>query len=751
MVGHHTTCFRAVDQPECRQCALLLRCLGPELRKVYNTWEFEQNFVLVPPINERRSLQHLLTRFEAYCTPRCNVTYQRFQFNSRKQREGETVDSYVTELRKLASSCQFGELRDSLIKDQLVLGVKEDSMRSRLLRQGGEEKGLTLEAALDACRAHEVSKIQMQAIAGETLSTQVDAVSHGYSGRPGGVTTSRKQASKGSRAKCSKCGGRPHPQGNQCPAANSVCRNCKQVGHWAAVCDSNRKPGSQYKVREVTSDAEEDGFMGAVHTKLGQETPTRTIRVQAGGTEMSHTFKIDTGASCSVLGPGPDLPALDKSKKRLYGPGDTILDVLGCFKAKLTYRDRATRTTVYVVNGQKAGLLSRNDSLALGLVKFPIDSVTDAESEWERKHPELFKGLGQLKNCTHTIQLMDGADPFTLYAARRVPIPLEKAVETELRAMETSGVIRKVDEPTDWVSPMVVVPKRQGKVRICTDFTKLNQAVRREVHPMATVDHSLGKLSEGRVFSKLDANSGFFQVPLSPESPLLTTFLTPSGRYCYRRLPKGLCSAPEVFAKEVTRVLEGCTGVVVHMDDVMVYGKDTDTHNRNLQAVLQRLKEAGMTLNGAKCEFGKKRIKFLGRIIDAEGIHPDREAVEGIASLDPPTHIKGLQRFLGAVNQYGTFSPNLAGLSHPLRALLKEGVCWRWEDVQQKAFDAIKAEILSPRVLAQFNVEWPTILTTDASGHGLGAILTQIQPDGSGRLIAAASRSLSEAETRDFA
>ena len=399
------------------------------------------------------------------------------------------------------------------------------------------------------------------------------------------------------------------------------------------------------------------------------------------------------------------------------------------------------------------GLLSKEDSVALGLVDFPVNAVAEDKessplSDIKKEFPELFQGLGILKGRGHTIRLKEDVRPFTLYAARQVPIPLQKAVEEKLKEMESAGVIRRIDEPTEWVSPMVVVPKKGGKVRICTDFTKLNAAVRREIHPMATVDHSLCQLSGNSVFSKLDANSGFFQVPLDPESQVLTTFLAPSGRYCYLRLPMGLCSAPEVFQKQMSSVLCGLKGVVVHMDDILIMGKDTTSHDENLQNVLQRLKDAGMTLNAEKCQLRLKSLKFLGRIVDAEGIRPDPEATAAVLALPTPINVKSLKSFLGCVNQYGKFSPHLAEVTEPLRALLKKGTVWMWGPAQQSAFDRTKSELAASPVLAQFELGRPTTVTTDASRSGLGATLSQVQPDGSRRLVAAASRSLTGAESR---
>ena len=139
-------------------------------------------------------------------------------------------------------------------------------------------------------------------------------------------------------------------------------------------------------------------------------------------------------------------------------------------------------------------------------------------------------------------------------------------------------MIRKVQEPTEWCSGIVVVPKPNGQVRICVDLTKLNKSVCRERHILPSVEETLAQLGNAKVFSKLDANSGFWQVKLDQSSSLLTMFITPFGRYCFDRLPFGITSAPEYFQKTMTTILEGVEGAVCLMDDILIYGRDPEEH-----------------------------------------------------------------------------------------------------------------------------------------------------------------------------
>ena len=178
-------------------------------------------------------------------------------------------------------------------------------------------------------------------------------------------------------------------------------------------------------------------------------------------------------------------------------------------------------------------------------------------------------------------------------------------------------------QPSEWCSDMVVVPKSNGNVRICVDLTKLNNNVQKERHILPSVEQTLAQIGGAKVFTKFDANSGFWQVELSHDSSLLTTFITPFGRFCFKRLPFGITSAPEYFQRRMSDILSGLRGVVCLMDDVLVYGSTQEEHDKNLLAALNRIQEAGLTLNKEKYVFSKKSIKFLGQLVDEQGIKPD--------------------------------------------------------------------------------------------------------------------------------
>ena len=223
--------------------------------------------------------------------------------------------------------------------------------------------------------------------------------------------------------------------------------------------------------------------------------------------------------------------------------------------------------------------------------------------------------------------------------------------------------------------------------------------VHREVHPLPKVDDIciLAQLTGAKRFSKLDANSGFWQIPLAEESQPLTTFITPFGRYCFNKMPFGISSAPEHFQKRLSRIMTGLEGILCLMDDVLVFGKNNEQHNERLAQVMERIQKAGVTLNPSKCEFGKTQLKFLGYLVDLDGIRADPEKTSAITEMTTPSNISELRRFMGMINQLGKFSPNIADLMHTAitTTCLKE-ICVAMGTSSRAA---VKKELTKPTVM----------------------------------------------------
>ena len=187
-----------------------------------------------------------------------------------------------------------------------------------------------------------------------------------------------------------------------------------------------------------------------------------------------------------------------------------------------------------------------------------------------------------------------------------------KDVQNELNRMEFPGVISCINEPSPWCAGMVVVPKPSGKVRICVNMKPLNENVMGEFHPLPAINGTFAQLLDTQIFTKLNANNGFWQIPLAKELRHCTAFITPFDRYQFNTLPFGITSTPELFQKCMNALLSDQRSVLCLMDDVLVYGQNQSEHDKRLEVVLKPIKAAGMTLNSDKCEVSKMQLKFLG-------------------------------------------------------------------------------------------------------------------------------------------
>ena len=242
--------------------------------------------------------------------------------------------------------------------------------------------------------------------------------------------------------------------------------------------------------------------------------------------------------------------------------------------------------------------------------------------------------------------------------------------------MKENGVIERITEPTDWCAPMVPVMKKGSRVRICVDLKKLNR-VKRERYMLPTLEGST-------VFTKLDATSGFWQIPLDDETAKLTTFMTPFGRYFFRRLPFGISLAPEVFQRTMENILGDTEGLECYMDDILVHADGMEEHDRRLDQALNRLAQTGLKLNREKCEFRKEEISFLGHTVSKDGVKTDPSKLDAIRQMEDPCDGPELRRWLGMVNYLGRFLPNLSTMLTPHNDLLHKDTPWAWDSRNQQ-------------------------------------------------------------------
>lgn len=317
-----------------------------------------------------------------------------------------------------------------------------------------------------------------------------------------------------------------------------------------------------------------------------------------------------------------------------------------------------------------------------------------------------------------------------------------------VESMQEQGVIQPSCSP--WASPVVLVPKKDGTLRFCVDYRRLNAVTKKDVYPLPRVEDLLSSLGGAKYFTSLDLASGYWQVELDDDARQKSAFTTYNGLYEFVRMPFGLCNAPATFQRLMQKVLVGLEwkSCFVYLDDILIASSSLGEHLQHLREVFARLRSANLRLKPKKCGLLRREVNFLGHIVSVEGIHPDPSKTARIEAYPRPTSVTEVRRFLGLASYYRRFVAGFATLAAPLHALTKKNVAFIWTDATETAFRQLRSALTTAPVLAypRFGPGISFILETDASTVGLGAVLSQLQDDGMIHPVAYASRAVNKHE-----
>ena len=437
------------------------------------------------------------------------------------------------------------------------------------------------------------------------------------------------------------------------------------------------------------------------------------------------------------------------SERKLYAySSNQPLPVKGAFKCEVTVGNASEQVEFTVIQGHGESLLGRDTATKLGVLRIGTDiaTVQDLKQSMRSQYPDVFQGVGKLNTKQISLYINPDIQPVA-QPLRRIPFNLRGPVENKIKELLNMDIIEEVSGPTPWVNPVVIVPKANSEIRLCLDMRQANQAIVRERYPIPTVDEILQGMNGSKVFSKLDLKWGYHQLELTPASRQITTFAIHNGVYRYKRLIFGVSSASEQYQHVIASALAGIEGVENISDDIVVHAADPETHHQRLHAVMERLQQCGLTLNGDKCEFNMDRLVFMGILLTDKGIGPTTERVRAIAEAREPESASEVRSFLGLVSYSSRFIPDFATLSEPLRRLIKKDTEFVFGEEQRKAFSELKGALAKAGTLAFFDKDAPTQVIADASPVGLGAVLVQCQL-GERVPIYYVSRSLSDCEKR---
>ncbi|XP_018366780.1 PREDICTED: uncharacterized protein K02A2.6-like [Trachymyrmex cornetzi] len=770
------------------KAAILMHCIGEQAVDVIDTLGLSED--------ELKVKDTIIAKLDTYFVPKTNESVERHKLNMRIQGPTESFNDFLQDLRNIAASCNFGNMKDDLIKDRIVCGIYNAKVKDRLLR----EDGLDLDKAIKICRAAECTENHLKnlydgqkteiGIIGTSRPGKNDKGGKGsakqnngrnprssgdnqngqMSGRNNGWQKGRAQGERRQQQRrrddnvkqqaaneCIRCGLKRHNY-NSCPAVGQTCVNCKKIGHYARVC-RNAKVNeiNVNNVNEQDSDSDSESYMvgslevsNKVETYIlgyvgeGNSKDDWFTKMYVTEINKTVTFKLDSGAQANVI---PEYlfkklglkHTLEQCMIKATNYSGSMLDVVGKCILKVKHRGENHSLQFLVIKTKPVAqiVLGIKTIKALNLAVL-VNTINESKLDPLKEFKDIFKGIGRIKIEPVDIKLKQNYET-VIVPCRKIPFRIINKLKDELDRMCNDGVAERITEPTEYVNPIVVVKKPNDKIRICLDPQTLNDNILREHYELPTFDELTREMAGSKYFSVLDANKGFWQIELTEAASKLTTFATPFGRYKFLRLPYGISNAPEIFHRVFSQLFEKIPGCTIYIDDIIIHTKTQEEHDKMLLKVLEKAREVGVKFNKDKCKFYQTEVKYTGHKFSERGISPDPNRVEAINQIRTPKNAKELSRFMGMITYVSRFIPNSAQRTKNMRQLMKRNIEWLWTDEHEKEFSDLKTVLMKSPVLQFFDSNAEITLSVDSSKDGMGAVILQSQAP-----IAYASKSLTE-------
>lgn len=546
---------------------------------------------------------------------------------------------------------------------------------------------------------------------------------------------------------CWTCGDLHYQQ--TCPFRNHKCSKCNVVGHKNGYCGKKkttpRKPNNS-----------SNGAL-AIHNVNLVEHHRKYVKPRINS--VFTKLQLDTASDLTIISHDNwkrvGSPKLAKSTIKIRSASGDDVKILGLFTTTIQLNDDVTTSEVYVTTNKALNVFGNQLMSQFKLWSKPIDSVacnkviiesSEIPSTLKNDFPKVFTTeLGCCNKVKATLKLKPDAKPI-FKTKRQVAFAKLPLIDEELQRLERAGVIYKVDH-SEWAAPIVAVQKTDGRVRLCADYsTGLNNSLEPHHHPLPTSEEIFTKISNNSFFTHIDLSDAYFQVEMDEESQKLLTINTHRGLYRFNRLSQGVKPATGIFQQIADSMLSGTDGTAAFLDDIIIGGKTKEECLQRTRDVLTRLQNYGFTLRIEKCKFLMTQLKYLGLILDSTGLKPDPNKIEAVENLPEPTNVSELRSFLGAINWYRKFIPQMSNLQAPLDELLKKDVKFEWNEKCRQSFVKFKEILKSDLALTHYDPKLPIIVSADASGLGIGAAIQHKMKDGTIKTIAHAARSLNSAE-----
>lgn len=768
------------DDSFCKYKGLfLINSLGPKYYKLLSS-------LTTPDQPSNKPYDELVKILKEHLSPRKNVLTEQHKFFSRVQNEDESISNYIAALKECAKNSEFSSLCndskctkaniDLMIRAQMIRGMHDPDIREKILQLGN----LTLEKAIDVALAVESSKIDNKHVYTSHASSINKIVTESkyknakQTNKNTNMSISARLPQNGNQSKieqlglfglCLHCGKNNHAS-NECRIINKLkCNFCKKQGHLQKVCISYHQETQEknQSVKQIDNNELDDvdhdiNRIIDVHYNNDSNDDRMIAQVLING--KCHKFECDSGSRVSLINFDDfqnlklEVP-IKKTQILFRSYTGQVFSPIGVCKVNVNYQNQSSLEDLYIVDLEKSAILGRTWIRNLKINLHEIKQIERCTTTQEikttidnikTKYASMFAPeVGKVSGFKCSLRLKENAQPIFL-KSRPVPHALKILVEEELDKLECQDIIEKVDQ-SEWGTPIVVIPKPNGSIRICADY---KQTVNKQLHdgryPIPRIEDIFNNLRNGKYFCTLDIHKAYLHVPVDDESAKIQAITTHKGTYLAKRLFFGIKTAPNEFHKFIDQVVQDLEGTIAYFDDIIIQGKSFEECKLRLIKTLDKLQTYDLHVNVEKCKFFEKQVQYLGHIISHEGIQKTPDKVKAIKEAPRPTDVDGVRQFLGMVQYYSKFIKDASSLLFPLNKLLRKDVKFRWTPECETSFLHIKSVLSSDTVLTPFNPDLPVLLATDASPFGISAILSHRMPNNDERPIMFASRSLTTAE-----
>ncbi|XP_039438442.1 uncharacterized protein K02A2.6-like isoform X2 [Culex pipiens pallens] len=715
----------------------------------------------------------------------------RFDFYNRFQLLNESSENFVLSVKLLAEDCNFNAFKDEALRDKLVMGIKDKRLQHKLLEEEdlslAQVEKMVINTERAEKRAQQMGENRVENVGAtasvlavhQRLGPKVNSCSGRYRSRSrsrdrGHERRGRDMDRRGREVIRERrdYDRRSHNRNHSYDRShsreqnyynNAICNYCKRKGHIKRFCDL--LAGKQVKrvnfVEEDTPETKpvfdkfnririnnsEDDESEMQCMKIGDEkTLSEPCLVDVRVHDKFLEMEVDTGSAVAVISQHlyeqyfNEIP-LKSCNKRLVVVNGSGLEVLGQISVEIGLNKRTETGNLVVLRCLK------NFTPLLGR-----DWLDMFYPGWKTQFlPANIIGNLDYKSTDTVLgyqaDLTFKSEQPIFKKAYQVPYKIKDKFNEHLDMLERQGVITPI-KASEWASPVIAIVKKDGDLRMVIDCkVSLNKILIPNTYPLPLAQDVFASLADSQIFCSLDLTGAYTQLELSQRSRKFVVINTPKGLYTYNRLPQGASPSASEFQQIMDQILRGLERVCCYLDDVLIAGRTYEECLDKLEQVLQRLSDANISVNFKKCKFFVTSLPYLGHIISDKGILPSPEKISTIAKAKVPQNVTELKAYLGLINYYNKFVPNLSEKLRHLYNLLQKNVKFEWSKNCDEAFNESKNCLLNAKLLTYYDPRKPLVVVTDASSYGLGGVLAQMM-NGAEKPVCFTSFSLNSAQKR---